>query len=93
MDRDITSDRREAEAVVQGGRETERERDGVLGVISDNGVGIAGDHTEPRGLGLRGIRDRLKGLQGELELQSSSGAGTQLIISIPVAFVEHSDGN
>ncbi len=71
----------------------ERDRDGVMCVITDNGIGIANEGSEPSGLGLRGIRDRLKGLQGEIELQSSSGAGTQLIISIPVAFEEHTDGN
>jgi signal transduction histidine kinase len=71
----------------------ERDREGVMCVITDNGFGIAGGDSEPSGLGLRGIRDRLKGLHGELELQSSSGAGTQLIISIPVTLEEHADGN
>ena len=71
----------------------ERNREGIVCAITDNGVGIARQDTEPHGLGLRGIRDRLKGLQGELELQSSSGAGTQLIISIPVVFGDVADGN
>jgi signal transduction histidine kinase len=71
----------------------ERDREGVMCVITDNGFGIAGGDSERGGLGLRGIRDRLKGLQGELELQSSTAAGTQLIISIPVTFGEHADGN
>jgi signal transduction histidine kinase len=71
----------------------ERGHEGIVSTITDNGIGIAHEATKPHGLGLRGIRDRLKGLQGELELQSSRGAGTQLIISIPFAFGEHANGN
>ncbi len=71
----------------------EKESDGVVCSVRDNGVGIADSGTQPAGLGLRGIRDRLKGLHGELDLQSAPGAGTQLIISIPVVFREQSDGN
>ena len=71
----------------------ERSRNGVLSTITDNGVGIANEAARPHGLGLRGMRDRLEGLQGELKLQSSSEAGTQLIVSIPLAFGEHANGN
>lgn len=71
----------------------ERGQEGVLSTITDNGIGMADEATQPHGLGLRGMRDRLKGLHGELELQSSSGAGTQLIISIPFAFREDANGN
>ena len=65
----------------------------VICVLRDDGVGNAGEDTAPGGLGLRGIRDRLKGLHGELELQSSMGAGTQMIISIPIASLEHTNGD
>jgi signal transduction histidine kinase len=71
----------------------ERRRNGVRSTITDNGIGIANEGARPHGLGLRGMRDRLKGLQGELELQSSSETGTQLIVSIPLAFGEHANGN
>ena len=60
----------------------------VVSTVTDNGVGIAHAGTQPAGLGLRGIRDRLKGLHGELEVRSAPGGGTRLIISIPVAFGE-----
>jgi signal transduction histidine kinase len=71
----------------------ERSGDGVMCIVRDNGSGLADTGTQPAGLGLRGIRDRLKGLHGELELTSAPGTGTQLIISIPVAWGEQSDGN
>lgn len=71
----------------------ERDVEGVVCTVRDNGVGIADDGTEPAGLGLRGIRDRLAGLHGELELTSASGTGTQLNIFIPVVFGEPSNGN
>jgi signal transduction histidine kinase len=70
----------------------DRVDDGIVCSVSDNGVGIASTTTQPAGLGLRGIRDRLKGLHGELELRSGSEPGTQLIISVPVRS-EDSDGN
>ena len=71
----------------------DRNGDGVVCCVMDNGVGLTGGATEPRGLGLRGIRDRLNGLQGELQLRWSRDTGTQLIVSIPVAFEEYADGN
>jgi signal transduction histidine kinase len=71
----------------------ERDDHGVVCIVSDNGVGIASGGFRPAGLGLRGIRDRLKGLHGELEMTSTPGRGTEMIISIPIALPEHSDGN
>lgn len=71
----------------------DRVDDGIVCSVKDNGVGIDTNGKQPAGLGLRGIRDRLKGLHGELEVKSGHEPGTQLIISIPVTFAEHSDGN
>jgi signal transduction histidine kinase len=70
-----------------------KDRDDVVSTVTDNGVGIASTCNQPAGLGLRGIRDRLKGLHGELEVRSTPGGGTRLIITIPVAIREQSDGN
>jgi len=69
------------------------DRNEVVSTVTDNGVGIANTGNQPAGLGLRGIRDRLKGLHGELEVRSTPGGGTRLIITIPVAIGEPSDGN
>jgi signal transduction histidine kinase len=71
----------------------EKDAGDVVCIVKDNGVGLATGGTQVAGLGLRGIRDRLKGLHGELELNSTPGRGTELVISIPIAFREQSDGN
>jgi two-component system, NarL family, sensor histidine kinase UhpB len=71
----------------------EKHPDGVVSTVTDNGVGISNPGNQPAGLGLRGIRDRLKGLHGELDVRSTPGNGTRLIITVPVAAEEHSDGN
>jgi signal transduction histidine kinase len=70
-----------------------RDRDGVVCTVTDNGVGMTHSANQPAGLGLRGMRDRLKGLHGELEVRSTPGNGTRLIITVPVAIGEQSDGN
>jgi len=69
------------------------ERERVVSTVTDNGVGIVPPGNQPAGLGLRGIRDRLKGLHGELEVRSTPGGGTHLIITIPVAGGEQANGN
>jgi signal transduction histidine kinase len=71
----------------------EKDADGIVCIVRDNGVGIVSGGTQPAGLGLRGIRDRLKGLHGELEMTSTPGRGTEMIISIPTVLREQSDGN
>jgi signal transduction histidine kinase len=70
----------------------EKDREGLVSTVTDNGVGITNTGNQPAGLGLRGIRDRLKGLHGELEVRSTPGNGTRLIITIPIAG-EQSNGN
>jgi signal transduction histidine kinase len=85
--------------VVRHARATEldvelyQDTDGVVCIVKDNGIGIADEARQPAGLGLRGIRDRLTGLHGELELTSAPGRGTELVISIPLAIEERFDGN
>jgi len=55
----------------------------VIGSVKDNGVGLSAGATPATGLGLLGIRQRLKSLDGELDLQSNPGHGTHLVMSIP----------
>ena len=57
-------------------------RDGVLGLsIRDDGVGGA-DPT--RGSGLIGLTDRVDALAGTIEVASPVGAGTTLLITLPI---------
>jgi PAS domain S-box-containing protein len=57
-------------------------RDGVLGLsIRDDGVGGA-DQT--RGSGLIGLTDRVDALAGTIEVASPIGAGTTLLITLPI---------
>ena len=54
----------------------------VLVEVADDGVGGA---DQRRGSGLRGLRDRVEALGGELALESPAGAGTTLTARLPVA--------
>ncbi len=47
---------------------------------------VPGDHDHPRGLGLRIIRDLLRGLGGRITVVPlASGAGTRIIVTLPIA--------
>ena len=56
--------------------------------IRDDGVGFDAELTataiDERGFGLIGIRERASSLGGALQISSAPGAGTELIISIPL---------
>jgi signal transduction histidine kinase len=56
--------------------------------IRDDGVGFDaksnGTSSDERGFGLIGIRERAGSLGGTLEIHSAAGAGTELIMSIPL---------
>jgi NarL family two-component system sensor histidine kinase LiaS len=52
-------------------------------VLSDNGQGFEPHAAEQRGLGLRSIRERIEQLGGTVQIHSTPGAGTQLIVQCP----------
>jgi PAS domain S-box-containing protein len=57
--------------------------------IRDNGIGLQGDPFAPgssgrRGLGLLGIRERLDAFGGRLKLRSLPGAGTEVLVTVPI---------
>lgn len=56
--------------------------------VKDDGRGFnpppPGTDTAPRGLGLLGIQERVASLHGTLKVDSAPGAGTELLISIPL---------
>jgi signal transduction histidine kinase len=51
--------------------------------IEDDGKGFVVTRRA-RGLGLIGIEERVAGMGGKLDLQSSPGAGTKIMVSIPL---------
>jgi len=51
--------------------------------ISDDGVGMVEGNTIS-GIGLKNVRDRVAGLNGETTIKSSEGEGFTLEISIPL---------
>jgi two-component system sensor histidine kinase UhpB len=55
--------------------------------ITDNGVGFDAravmNNPRGHGLGLRGIREKLQPLGGVVEIESSPGQGTRLLITVP----------
>jgi signal transduction histidine kinase len=63
--------------------------------VRDNGVGFSPNRTPrggPGGLGLVGMRVRLNGFRGSLDVASAPGRGTELLITIPLSAGEGVDG-
>jgi signal transduction histidine kinase len=52
--------------------------------ISDNGHGIPEDPKKPNSFGLRGMRERIVSLGGELEILSAPGQGVTVSASVPI---------
>ena len=57
--------------------------------VRDNGVGMAST-TGHRGLGLTGIKERVKDINGAASIETSPGGGTVVHITLPVPATEHS---
>jgi signal transduction histidine kinase len=54
--------------------------------VCDEGVGMAaedGPHVPRLGVGLLGIRERIRQLEGKLEISSGKGKGTAVIVTVP----------
>ena len=53
--------------------------------IADNGCGIAPERrADPRGYGLKGLRERARTVNGWLDVSSRAGVGTSITLSIPL---------
>ncbi len=69
--------------------EAKREKAELRASVFDNGRGFdperAGREGEKPGLGLAGMRERAKVLGGRIELQSASGKGTRLTLTVPLS--------
>jgi two-component system sensor histidine kinase UhpB len=56
--------------------------------VQDNGIGFDPKLTEP-GIGLIGMRERVQGLGGRFEIESTLGKGTKVIIKLAAEKTGH----
>jgi PAS domain S-box-containing protein len=72
----------------------EQQRSDLVLIIEDDGVGFDWEELvknvtrSGQGLGIVGMRERAAFVDGQLEIESTPGAGTTLFIRIPARFVE-----
>ncbi|MGZ4386762.1 MAG: sensor histidine kinase [Gaiellaceae bacterium] len=57
----------------------------VGAVIEDDGRGFERENVRDAGLGLVGMEERVALLNGKLQIESSEGAGTTIVIDVPLA--------
>ncbi len=66
----------------------ERRGDRVMVMVEDDGVGFEPDSGRKRGedhLGLLGLEERAEALGGTLTVESAPGAGTTVVVEVPIA--------
>jgi signal transduction histidine kinase len=61
-----------------------RRESSVTAVIEDDGLGFDPTNTREDGLGLLGMRERVELHDGQLKIEASRGAGTTLVIEMPL---------
>ena len=61
---------------------TESDPGRVVVAVTDDGVGGA---SVDRGSGLRGLKDRVEALGGQLAVESRAGNGTRIRVELPCA--------
>ena len=59
---------------------------GVRLLVQDDGVGLPSVTSSTSGLGLIGIKERIRDLNGHMTVHSTQGAGTTLEIDVPYVF-------
>jgi len=66
--------------------EWSREASGIVMTVRDNGRGCERSEASApvESSGLRGMRERLRLVEGELEWRSEAGVGTQLVVRLPL---------
>ncbi len=55
----------------------------VRAVIADNGIGFDPAQSGLRNFGLRGMRERVRVLGGDLTIESEPGQGTRIVVDLP----------
>ena len=61
-----------------------RKSGAVTAVIEDDGRGFEAGGGDGRGLGVVGMRERLRLLDGKLTIESTQGAGTTIVAEVPL---------
>lgn len=61
-----------------------RHNGAVALLVRDNGVGLDSNDDDTVGFGLHGLRERAAQLGGHLTVQSTSGGGAELVLTLPV---------
>lgn len=62
-----------------------RERDGLVMTIADDGVGLqAGDVLKSNSFGLRGMNERVIAVNGEFSIENGARAGTKITVKLPL---------
>jgi signal transduction histidine kinase len=62
----------------------ERLPQGVTAIVEDDGVGFEREKTLHRGLGLLGMEERVRELDGTFDIRSHPNLGTRIFIQLPV---------
>jgi signal transduction histidine kinase len=60
------------------------EEDLIVLDVQDDGKGFVPIEGGPSGYGLHGMRERVEGLQGSLQVESVLGEGTTVSLTLPV---------
>jgi signal transduction histidine kinase len=68
-----------------------QEKDLVTASIRDDGAGFSPANLRTRGLGLVGMEERVRALQGELTILSKPGQGTLIRIELPLLRVQQAE--
>jgi signal transduction histidine kinase len=60
------------------------EHDGIIVVVQDDGMGFNAQTSARGGLGLLGIQERVRELDGKMRISSEPGNGTTIRVEIPI---------
>jgi signal transduction histidine kinase len=66
-----------------------QQEDLVSASVQDNGKGFDANRLHTQGLGLVGMEERVRALQGQLTVSSQPGEGTLVSLALPLSAAEH----